>query len=84
MPAVFLEGTAMTPTGRGKNEKRIVPPSLLLFNFDIDGDALKPEHKAFLRAEAITRLRAGSSVRVIGLADRKGGAALHEIGRAHV
>ena len=67
----------MTPTGRGKNEKRVSPPSLLLFNFDIDGHALKPEHKAFLQAEAITRLRAGSSVRVIGLADRKGGAALH-------
>lgn len=67
----------MTPTGRGKNEKRVSPPSLLLFNFDIDGDALKPEHIAFLRAEAITTLRAGSGVRVIGLADRKGGAALH-------
>ena len=67
----------MTPTGPGKNKKRIAPPSLLLFNFDIDGDALKPEHKAFLRSEAIASLRAGSSLAVIGLADRKGGPALH-------
>jgi hypothetical protein len=46
----------------------------MLFNFDIDGDALKPEHKNFLRREVIPKLRTGMGVAVIGLADRKGSA----------
>src|ERR1700736_4206073 len=63
----------MRATGPGKTEKRVNPPSLLLFNFDVDVDRLKPEHTAFLRAEAVPKLRAGGSVRVIGLTDRTGG-----------
>jgi len=59
-------------TGPGKVEKRTNPPSLLLFNFDIDGDQLKSEHKKFIIAEALPRMRAGATVRVIGLADRLG------------
>lgn len=63
------------PTGPGKTERRTSPPSLMLFNFDIDGDTLKEEHKTFLRMEAVVILRAGGSLRVIGLTDRKGSAA---------
>ena len=60
------------PTGKGKTEVRKSPPSLMLFNFDIDGEALKEDHKAFLRKEALSALRAGGSVSVVGLTDRKG------------
>jgi hypothetical protein len=59
-------------TGPGKTEKRTNPPSLMLFNFDVDGDTLKEEHKAFLRTEALPVLRSGGSVSVIGLTDRSG------------
>ena len=65
----------MTTTGPGKTEVRTNPASLMLFNFDIDGDALKVEHIMFLRREAIPKLRAGASVAVIGLTDRKGSVA---------
>jgi hypothetical protein len=61
-------------TGPGKAETRTTPPSLLLFNFDIDGDNLKPEHIQFLRTEALPTLRAGGAARVIGLTDRSGSA----------
>lgn len=61
--------------GSGKTEVRTNPSSLLLFNFDIDGDSLKTEHKDFLRREAIPKIQAGASVSVIGLADRKASAA---------
>lgn len=63
------------PTGLGKTEKRATPPSLMLYNFDIDGDKLKDQHKIFLRVEAFPTLRAGGSVSIIGLTDRKGSAA---------
>jgi|SRR5215204_1046224 len=60
-------------TGPGQVEKRSDPPSFLLFNFDIDGDSLKHEHKAFLHLEVLPTLRAGGhTVSVIGLADRSG------------
>jgi hypothetical protein len=62
-------------TGPGKTEIRTNPASLMLFNFDVDGDALKREHQDFLRREAIPQLRLGVAVAVIGLADRKGSAA---------
>jgi hypothetical protein len=62
------------PTGPGKTEVRTNPPSLLLYNFDIDGDALKEEHRTFLRKEALPALRAGRGVSVIGLTDRSGSA----------
>ena len=44
-------------TGPGKVEKRIDPPSFLLFNFDIDGNNLKHEHKAFLHLKCCPRCR---------------------------
>lgn len=62
----------MRPTGPGKTEIRTEPASLMLFNFDIDGDALKDAHKAFLKAEAVAALKAGAAVTVIGLTDRSG------------
>ena len=65
----------MRNTGPGKTEVRANPPSLLLFNFDIDGDSLKREHKEFLRREAVPKLQAGAGVSVIGLTDRKASAA---------
>jgi hypothetical protein len=57
------------PTGPGKTEVRTNPPSLLLFNFDIDGEDLKDEHKDFLRSEALPALQAGRGVSLIGLTD---------------
>ena len=65
----------VSATGPGKKEKRVNPPSLMLYNFDIDGFDLKEEHKDFLRLEALPTLRAGGSVSVIGLTDRKGSSA---------
>ena len=62
-------------TGPGKTERRTNPTSLMLYNFDVDVAHLKEEHKAFLRSEALPTLRAGGSVSVIGLTDRKGTAA---------
>jgi hypothetical protein len=59
-------------TGPGKGEIRPAPRSFLLFNFDIDGDNLKEEHKAFLRREVLPSLRGGSRASIIGLADRSG------------
>ena len=60
----------MRATGAGKSEVRTDPPSLMIFNFDIDGDALKPEHKAFLRQEARPKLLSGFSASVVGSTDR--------------
>src|SRR3954454_18419537 len=61
-------------TGPGKGEIRPAPHSFLLFNFDIDGENLKEEHKAFLRREVLPSLRAGNRASIIGLADRNGAA----------
>ncbi len=65
----------MRATGSGKTEKRTAPPSLMLYNFDIDGEKLKEEHKTFLRTEAFPTLQGGGSVSIVGLTDRKGSAA---------
>jgi hypothetical protein len=59
-------------TGRGGWERRRQPPSLLLFNFDIDDDALKHEHRVGLLDEVVPRLKAGDSISVVGLASRTG------------
>ena len=69
----------MRDTGPGKTEVRTNPPSLLLFNFDVDGDALKKEHRDFLRREAVPKLRAGFGVSVIGLTDRKASVAHNQV-----
>lgn len=60
-------------TGRGGVERRRQPPSLLLFNFDIDSDVLKHEHRLALLDEVVPRLKAGGGVGVVGLASRSGG-----------
>jgi len=57
-------------TGPGRTEIRSNPPSIMLYNFDTDGDDLKPEHKEFLRRHALPTLRSGGSVSVLGFADR--------------
>ena len=59
-------------TGRGGCERRQQPPSLLLFNFDIDSDALKHEHRVGLLDGVIPQLKAGASLSVVGLASRSG------------
>lgn len=60
------------PTGPGRTEHRTSPKSLLLYNFDIDGDQLKAEHEAFLRREVVPILQRGGSVSLVGLASRSG------------
>jgi len=59
-------------TGRGGWERRRQPPSLLLFNFDLDSDALKHEHRIGLLDGVVPQLRAGGSLSVVGLASRSG------------
>jgi hypothetical protein len=59
-------------TGPGRARRRPTPPSLLLYNFDIDGDRLKPEHEAFLMSEVVPTLRNGGSITIVGLASRAG------------
>jgi len=59
-------------TGRGAWERRRRPPSLLLFNFDVDSDALKHEHRVGLLDGVVPQLRAGGSISVVGLASRSG------------
>jgi hypothetical protein len=66
------EAVMLKRTGPGKTEIRSNPASLMLFNFDIDGDQLKIEHKNFLLTQATARLRNGAMVQVVGLADRIG------------
>ncbi len=62
------------PTGPGRSERLPGPPrpGLLIYNFDIDGDQLKPEHQEFLRQEVVPVLRRGGSVSIAGLASRSG------------
>jgi hypothetical protein len=59
-------------TGRGRCETRINPPSILLYNFDVNGDHLKPEHRAFLATRVVPALRKGGSVSIVGLTSRTG------------
>ncbi len=65
-------------TGPGKAEIRENPKSYWIYNFDIDGDALKDEHTKFLTANVVPILNAGGSVRVIGLTDRTGATAYNQ------
>jgi hypothetical protein len=60
------------PTGPGRTEYRTSPKSLLLYNFDINGDQLKAEHEIFLRKEVVPVLQRGGSVSLVGLASRSG------------
>ena len=59
-------------TGPGRTEHRTSPKSLLLYNFDINGDQLKAEHETFLRKEVVPVLQRGGSVSLVGLASRSG------------
>jgi hypothetical protein len=61
-------------TGRGGWERRSAPPSVLFFNFDIDGDFLKHEHRVGLLEGVAPALQRGGSVRVVGLTSRSGSA----------
>jgi hypothetical protein len=59
-------------TGPGRTEHRTSPKSLLLYNFNINGDQLKAEHEAFLRKEVVPILQRGGSISLVGLASRSG------------
>jgi hypothetical protein len=59
-------------TGPGQLDNIGGPRKLLLYNFDVDGDNLKPEHQAALRQMVVPRLSTGGSVAIIGLASRTG------------
>jgi hypothetical protein len=65
-------------TGRGRWERRTEPPSVLFYNFDIDGDFLKHEHRVGLLEGVVPTVKAGGSVSVVGLASR-GGSARHNL-----
>ena len=58
------------PTGPGRYQEYRDPRCFLLYNFDIDGDALKAEHEAYVRSTVVPILRSGSSVGLTGLASR--------------
>jgi hypothetical protein len=60
-------------TGPGQIEQTEHPSRLMLFNFDIDGARLKPEHERALRTAVIPKLQTGGSVSIVGLASRTGG-----------
>jgi hypothetical protein len=62
----------MRHTGPGKSENLVNPPRLLLYNFDIDGPQLKPEHERFLQYFVMPTLRSGGSISIVGLASRSG------------
>lgn len=62
-------------TGRGKYDYKQNGPNDLtvnLYNYDVEGDELKEDHKAYLRASVIPRLRAGGGVTIMGIADATG------------
>jgi len=60
-------------TGPGRGERSSgPPPRTLLFNFDIDGAALKHVHHDFLRMYVEPVLKRGGSVTIVGLASRTG------------
>ncbi len=59
-------------TGPGRTEHRANPASLMLYNYDVDGSRMKPEHEAELRHSVIPKLNVGGSVSIVGLASRSG------------
>jgi OmpA family len=70
-------------TGPGKVETSVAPPGApvggviaLLFNFDFDDAAVKPEHQAFLLDQLVPRLTAARGLRVFlrGMASKIGNA----------
>ena len=65
-------------TGPGKTEIRENPKTYRIYNFDIDGQALKKEHTDFLIANVVPILNAGGSARIIGLTDRLGATAYNQ------
>src|SRR5262245_25493524 len=66
----------MHKTGKGKiaGDATYLPCNVLLYNFDIEGAALKREHKDWLSANVVSKLRSNAgSVLLIGSASRTGG-----------
>jgi hypothetical protein len=59
-------------TGPGKGQQLLFPDRLLLFNFNIDGHELKPEHQSFLQTTVVPTLQSGGSISIVGLASRSG------------
>lgn len=59
-------------TGRGRWERRAKPSSILVYNFDIDSDFLKHEHRVGLLEGVAPALKAGGRVSVVGLTSRSG------------
>ncbi len=64
--------------GRGRCERRLHPPSLMLYNFDTGSSQLKDEHMTFLKSEVVPTLRGGGSVTVVGSASRLGAEARNQ------
>lgn len=64
-------------TGWGLGERRIDPPSVLIFNFDVGSAQLKLEHREMLHSWVVPRLKFGHSIAVVGLTSRTGGTVLN-------
>ncbi len=62
-------------TGWGQGVQRANPPSVLLFNFDVDSPSLKLEHWDMLRSWVVPYIRKGHSISIVGLASRTGSTA---------
>jgi hypothetical protein len=64
------------PTGPGKTTNYTSPLGVLgrLYNFDIDGDELKPKHKEWLDRHVVPILLKGGSATIRGFASTKGNA----------
>ena len=60
-------------TGQGGWERRRQPPSLLLFNFDIDADALKHEHRVGLLSDVVPKLKAARKIKaaIVAIGDNR-------------
>ena len=50
----------------------------LVYNFDVERDKLKDDHRKFLRATIVPRLKAGCGVTIMGLADATGDASYNQ------
>jgi hypothetical protein len=63
-------------TGPGKGKSLGEAGGFLIYNFDVEGDVIKDGHTAFLtdpsRCTVVATLKAGGSLRLVGLADATG------------
>jgi len=69
------------PTGVGEGDTQWAEATLLLYNFDVDGSELKPEHVDFLHEQVIPDLRdnPGARVAVVGTASLSGESGHNEV-----